>query len=299
MTLISFMSCASAKPAVNPIKSFFYHFDGTIGGNNCNLTIKGDSVKELTIDDMRYYHDYGEMHDTLDAEFMERLHQLCIKHDILRWDGFDEYDNLVSDGTGFSLRVDYENGSKVRANGMNSFPQGYRDFRRELMELFEPVIKKQADAARLKKIEEGVHGAPTSIMMNFIQKGESGSDKYEVMILREKKRDNNFSVKIRSTSGEFFPVGERMYFTHVPDEQIDWDAFGELIQKYDIIKWYNYEETAEDYNNSEWFQMSWSFEDGHISAMGTKHPENYDAFRSDFLKLLAETIRKTGVKVYK
>ena len=71
------------------------------------------------------------------------------------------------------------------------------------------------------------------------------------------------------------------------EEQIDFASFQALIDKYELINWYNYDETAEDYNNQEWFQISFGFDDGKVlNAMGTKHPEHYEEFRQEYLELI-------------
>jgi hypothetical protein len=52
----------------------------------------------------------------------------------------------------------------------------------------------------------------------------------------------------------------------------------------------DFNQSADDYNNKEWFQLDWNFENGRIDAYGTAHPEHYDAFRKDFLTLLRQTV---------
>ena len=43
----------------------------------------------------------------------------------------------------------------------------------------------------------------------------------------------------------------------------------------------------------EWFQISLGFDDGlSINAMGSEPPENYDAFRADFLRVMADAAEK-------
>ena len=73
------------------------------------------------------------------------------------------------------------------------------------------------------------------------------------------------------------------------EDKIDFAGVQALIEKYDLITWYNYDETDEDYANKEWFQMSFGFDDGKtLNAMGTKHPEHYEEFRKEFLELIIQ-----------
>ena len=62
------------------------------------------------------------------------------------------------------------------------------------------------------------------------------------------------------------------------------------------MKWYNWDKAAEDYNNAEWFQLSFSFEEGNMNAMGTEYPENYDEFRSEVLQHIVRVIRAAEAK---
>jgi hypothetical protein len=81
----------------------------------------------------------------------------------------------------------------------------------------------------------------------------------------------------------------------MPDSDINWQGVAALVRKYDLVKWMDYDRAAEDYNNCEWFQIELGFEQGHISAMGTLHPDNYDNFRRDFLTILREAVERHGL----
>lgn len=296
--VFSFLSCAGNSVSDNDarIRSFSYHFDGTIGGNTHTYTVRvaDDGTATLTVEDMRHY-DYGEITDTVGSDFVRALEELCVKHNVRRYNGFDKVNRFVSDGSGFSLYITYANGKTVNAHGMNDFPAGFRDFSDDLQRLFEPCCERLYAVARQKKIEKGVSGEPTFIMANFIQSGSSGSDRYEVMISRQGIRQYNYEVRVRSCSGDFFPVGEFSCCTVVPDNEIDWKGFARLVRKYGLTNWMDYEATAEDYANSEWFQLNLSFEEGRIDAMGTLHPDNYDDFRRDFLTMLGKAVKKHGL----
>ncbi len=297
-SIFSSWSCANSggDSKDTHIVSFSYHYDGTIGGNSHNYKVDvTDSVATIMVRDMLHM-DYGDMTDTVDTAFVQALEALCAKHNVKRWDGFDKYNPHVCDGDGFSLSVRYSDGKSVYAHGMNISPKGFWEFDREMHALFAPVCERLRAKALQRKIAEGVSGELTYIMSSFIQKGAAGSDSYEVQICRSNIRETNFQVRINSRSGEFFPQGEYTYSAAVPDEAIDWKAFAKLVSKHHLTRWMDYEKSAEDYNNSEWFQLSWSFENGHIDAMGSEHPEGYDAFRKDFLKLLHKTVKQTAVK---
>ena len=294
MSLVSILSFGSSaeqgggKNAAH-ITRFSYHYDGTIGGNSHTYSVNiTDKTATITVKDM-LHHDFDEMSDTAGPAFIQALEALCAKHDVKRFDGFDKYNKYMHDGSGFSLYVRYDNGQSINAHGMNEWPSGYRDFSDEMHELFRPYCERMYETALQQKKDQGVSGQLNFIMMNFIQKGNSGSDRYEVMISRSSIRQYNFELRVNSYSGEFFPKGEYSVYAAVPDEIIDWDAFAQLVNKHQLVQWMDWHKAAPDYNNSEWFQMSLDFENGRIQAMGTEHPEHYENFRKDFLTLLQKT----------
>ena len=87
------------------------------------------------------------------------------------------------------------------------------------------------------------------------------------------------------------------YYEAVEADKIDFAGIQALIEKYDLITWYNYDETDEDYANKEWFQMSFGFDDGKtLNAMGTKHPEHYEEFRKEFLELIIQMCSQIDTK---
>ena len=44
------------------------------------------------------------------------------------WDGFSKSNSMVTDGSSFSLEIKLSDGSTVKANGTNAYPEGYREF---------------------------------------------------------------------------------------------------------------------------------------------------------------------------
>ena len=293
LSVLPFLSCANNADFANAhIVSFYYHFDGTIGGNNHSYQVKiADSVATIAVEELER-RDYGEMVDTAGVAFIRDLEELCRTHQVHKYDGFKGYNRYMCDGEGFSLSIRYDNGRSVDAHGMNEFPKGYRDFDRALHALFEPYIVRMRAAALERKKAKGVSGEPTSLLMNFIQRGEAENDSYDVLLYRKSVSDHNIDIKIHSASGEFFPVGDYRYYTAIPDEDVPWDAFVELVRKHDLVQWMDFEQHTEGADHAEWFQLGFSFEEGNISAHGTAHPAHYDAFRHDFLTILQQLVKR-------
>ena len=228
--------------------------------------------------------------DGSDAQkILKELAKVCAKYDVSSWDGFDESQDML-DGEGFSLKIEYAGGKVINARGDNAFPADYFDFVNAVREVFAPLENAKKDEERQAAIEKGINGKVTSVMFTFVQRGTSGHDSYEIVVGDRDELRFNFDVQVDSKSGEFFPEGEYKKVTSVSNDVIGLDKLQQMIEKYDLIQWYGYEETAADPDNEEYFFAEISFDDGLvIDACGTKHPKNYDKFRKEFLTWLKET----------
>lgn len=77
-----------------------------------------------------------------DKELLNKLSEIIDVHALREWDGFNESDSMVMDGSGFSLEVDFADGSSIRAHGNNSFPGGFSEAKRAIDELFHAYLEK-------------------------------------------------------------------------------------------------------------------------------------------------------------
>ncbi len=271
------------------VETFYYAYHGSIGGDSYSYSVTTEDGKHFLVYESMLYPDYGELTKEVDEAFLDQLTQLYKDCHLAAWDGFDKTNEYVLDGDGFSLSITFRDGQSLSAHGSNSTPKGYNEFREKIEALFSPLKKEMLEAKRQEKIEEGISGNLDFMMVNFLQKGSSGSDQYEIFITKPGVRETNFDVRISSYSGELLPEGTYQYYEAVEEDKIDFAQVQALIEKYDLITWYNYDETDEDYANKEWFQMSFGFDDGKtLNAMGTKHPEHYEEFRKEFLELIIQ-----------
>ena len=298
MGLLSFLqtSClAKAEPSA-PIRKFYYSYDGTIGGNSFRweVTREQDGSVRFKLSDYEE-RGYEDLSDTVPATFMDSLEALCRRHKVHNWDGFRGINRHVCDGSGFTLDIDYEDGREVSAHGMNKFPSGYRDFREELYELCKPVKAHLKELGRQRKIAQGVQGNLRSVMVIYILRNGSSNYEYHALLRAEDITENNVEVRIKNSDGSFFPKGDWNYYGHVTDSQIGMQEFAALIKKHHLIQWCDFDAHADVPNESEWFQIAFHFDQGEIHACGTAHPEHYDAFRRDLLRLLASKCKQWGV----
>ena len=284
LLLVNFDCTVPAEPQSN-IEYFYYSYNNSFGDGSYYYLIEDGKFQ---YDD--YYGIDNPMITSIDPEAMEKLELICST--ISDWDGFSEADENVLDGDGFSLTVNYGDGRSVNAHGSNAYPTGYSEFAVSIEELLEPY----ADTAKQERlnsiIEAGINGNLEGFIVTFVQNGSSGDDRYEFFSYRRDDGSEYYEVNVQSESGEFIEQGQYSIDSDVPSGLIDYAGIEALLDKYEIIRWFGYDETAEDYNNSEWFQLCFWFDDGfQLDAMGTEKPEQYDEFRKELLTLLTDSVK--------
>ena len=285
-----------AKPNESGMSSFYYGHNGSSMESNGSYTVRETEDGAEIVFEMMRYSEFGEISLPVERQLLEQLNDLYLKHKVYQWDGYSRYNPNVLDGDGFTLSISFADGKSMSAHGSNAYPDGYRDFENELDELIAPYMSELQEKIRAQKIANGVHGKLNHVMITIIQHGKSGLDKYEIILFRKREGRNNLDIRITSVSGEFIEAGKYNYYAAVDDEDIGFDTISEIIEKHQIINWSDYDKAAEDYNNSEWFQISFDYDEGHISAMGSEHPENYDAFRKELLEYITEMMKKVAEK---
>lgn len=275
------------------IAEFEYRYIGSIGANSHRYHVKFDEPAIFTLEGMQY--PFGEVSMEVDANTAAQIAALYKKHNLRKWNGYDRTARHVLDGDGFTLKIKFRDGKQLHAHGSNAFPKGYREFRDEMREIFKPLVAQIVERENRKIIERGVSGKITSVLANFIQRGNSGRDEYKIFVLSPDLREKNCDVHIVSDSGTYFEEGKLDLYVTLTDTPAFFEKVDALIKKYDIMQWYGWEKAAEDYNNEEWFQVSFSYEGGNISAHGTLHPENYDAFREELIRLIKDSLQERGL----
>ena len=250
--------------------------------------VKKDDGKTLFVYEDSQYGEYGEMTLECGDEIFDRLNKLYLDCRLAEWDGFDMNNKKVLDGDMFSLKISFADGENLSAHGSNAKPDRFGEFETGMKEILKPYCDEVLKLKHDEKVAAGINGELVSVLVNFTQHGNAGSDRINVLIQKESIREKNFSVEIKSAGGSYFPEGEINHVLHVPDAELGLDDVRKIIDDLRLIEWSDYDKAAEDYNNSEWFQVSFSFDDNtRIGACGTEHPDNYEAFRDAFLSWLA------------
>ena len=273
-----------AKDNESGISAFEYHYNGSIGANSYSYKVEEKDGKVMFTYEAMQHGEFGDMILECEPEILDRLYKVYKEQRLAEWDGYDKYNPQVLDGDGFSVNIKFKDGGSMSASGSNAFPVRYADFKSDMYEILKPLEEKVLEQNRAELIAKGINGNLTSIMVHFIQHGTSGKDEYDFFIIDDKYRENNCEITIKSYSERYFPKCERHCYLHVPYSEIDFTPVRQMIDDYEILKWYDYDKAAEDYNNEEWFQIAFGFDDDLcINACGTEHPEHYDEFRNAFI----------------
>ena len=77
----------------------------------------------------------------VDVSLFDQLDSIVKDNQLDAWDGFNETNSEVLDGSGFSLTITYEDGSSITASGNNAFPAGFSNAFQQVRELFNTLVK--------------------------------------------------------------------------------------------------------------------------------------------------------------
>lgn len=83
----------------------------------------------------------GEEYRAVIEEVYQKTRVLYQAHDLQSWEGFSQSYPGVSDGSGFSLFVDFQDGRTFMASGDNAFPPTYFEAEADLKAIMEEIIR--------------------------------------------------------------------------------------------------------------------------------------------------------------
>ncbi|MBR7077322.1 MAG: hypothetical protein IKI41_01095 [Clostridia bacterium] len=278
-----------AVPTDAKLKSFRFSYDGTIGGDSYWYRFDAEQEPAVFAYESMVYPDYGEMKTEAGPELPEGLTAIYNELKLCEWDGFDMVNIYVCDGSGFSTSMYFEDGSSMRANGSNSFPPRYRDFKKRIDGLFKPYVERLVEEKRVEAVKKGVSGRIDSFLCNFYSK--SGGPKYGFLMHTGRGARTNFEVTVENSDGKYFPEGKFVFHRFVDDDRLKFERLDEIVRKNGMCEWMGFDKHSED-AGSEWFQISVSYEEGHIEAMGTAHPVNYEEAREEILRYVSELVKE-------
>ena len=77
----------------------------------------------------------------IDGETVQMLVEVIEEYNVSSWDGFDETNENVLDGEGFSLEIGFTDGTSVKALGDNAFPDQYADAMGEMWDILTHITE--------------------------------------------------------------------------------------------------------------------------------------------------------------
>ena len=78
----------------------------------------------------------------VDESFEKKLEEILKKYNVSSWDGFQKSDKHVLDGNSFDLYIKMEEENNIDASGYMKWPKNYREFKQEVIELFDGLTEK-------------------------------------------------------------------------------------------------------------------------------------------------------------
>ncbi len=221
----------------------------------------------------------------IDEPALEELGAIAGKYHLAEWDGFHKSDSSILDGASFSLYMTLADGKSISAHGSNSFPPHYGDARMEICAVFDKLVDKYGNLYP-KTLESD---ALDHIMLN-IKPHENFLQTFSVLAY-----PSGDMVKMELSFIKIPEYGPDEYSFYGHSKTFPFEEIQSIIRKYDVPSWNGWDESAENYNEAEWFQLDLGYESGEqISAMGTLCPDGYDGFRKEIMELLIDFVRENG-----
>ena len=132
-------SVKGAKPTTAPLMSFAYSHRGTSTDSFYSYEVKeiGDGYTFRFLP----FREEDKQTANMSREDAAALLEIINRHNLWKWHGFSRIDPNILDGTSFSLRIVFADGTVIEANGSNRFPSGYSAACADMDTLFSKYIK--------------------------------------------------------------------------------------------------------------------------------------------------------------
>ena len=110
-------------------------------GDNAYSLRLGDTPNEIIVGYKESGNEEAE-EKIVDEGFLTKLIEIIEKNGVNRWDGFNGSDSYILDGSAFGLEISTKDGKNLSAHGHMTYPDGFFDFNKEIIELFATVFEK-------------------------------------------------------------------------------------------------------------------------------------------------------------
>lgn len=119
------------------IVKFEYNYGSYFGGyrnykiykenNEVHIVAKGQNGIDLDID------------KNVDESVLKEIENLIKRNQISEWNEFNKRDDRVTDGNGFSIKIEYSDGKTIKAEGYSKYPTNYETGHKALSNYLENI----------------------------------------------------------------------------------------------------------------------------------------------------------------
>lgn len=135
------------KAVVNQsdIVYFSYVYSNAFGDGSYSYKIDTEENPKVFFFQENIYSNQKPITYDMDDSVLTALKDIYLDCDIATWNGFNKTNINVLDGDGFSLNIIFADGEHLTASGSNCAPEGYRNFKAQLDNVFAPLIKLEVE----------------------------------------------------------------------------------------------------------------------------------------------------------
>lgn len=233
-----------------------------------------------------YEEEYLHMED---AGLMDQVREILERNEVGDWNGFHGNNSRVLDGGGFSIYVEFTDGTTLSASGENCFPAHYQTVASELTELIQPTRKRWYEEQYPKVIED------TSIDTFAFRVSPSFSSAQFECSFETRPDDPGkryMRVSVKDGDGLKHPECSDYFFYGVIPEP-PYEALQEIVERYHLAAWNGYNEFLPSAEAERTFYLSVQYESGEsIFAVGSLLPENYAEAENELIQVIWNYIQE-------
>ncbi len=231
--------------------------DGAQLGINVFAGIQGYVEKELFVEE----------------PVMDVFSKLAREYDLDRWNGFDESDSSILDGSIFTLTMVLDDGTKITAHGSNSFPPKYSSVASEIQKVFKQLVYDYGDVYPKTLTSDDLE----NVYFNF--NNQALMKKFTVSA--QKNDSGNVDLNINISGYDAFSE-EGFQYQGEFEGEFPFQAIQSIVRKYDIPTWNGWDRY--DNNDGEYFSVSLYYESEEaINAGGSSFPEHYEGVKEEII----------------
>ena len=124
------------------IESLSYSYGSGMGGYVEYTLKKQDNLAFYTYKCMGCLEE-KDIKKTVDGSYLDKIADIVKKYDMGKWDGFNKSEDGVMDGSGFTLKIEFDDEKGIEAHGYMKYPSNYREASGELRDILDEIKTKE------------------------------------------------------------------------------------------------------------------------------------------------------------